>query len=130
MKNIKFIVFWLVVAVALFTLIGCEDFLNKFPNIVTVEFDPNGGTWVSGHEGNEIREGKEGDHFNLPKVEYVLEKTDRGEGTFFIRYKEFLGWNLKDTNTLVYNAYDEKGAYPQENRVYAAKWGDEETKIE
>ena len=128
-KLVLFIFFSLIVALS---LTGCKEFLDQFPNKVDVTFDPNGGQWEGGGSDNVTRNGTEGDEFTLPyrpcKV-YDANYNKSTDVTVIKQYK-FLGWTLQGGSTLIYNEYDTHGAYPEEDKVYAAKWGEPESRSE
>lgn len=131
MKHYKLIIFSLVVTMVFFSFTGCSDFLRQFPNIVTVRFSTNGGEWLDGTTTTDEREGTEGEYFILPTPPRYIEDVEYNGSTHTtITEKEFLGWTLKGGKTLIYNTYDTKGAYPQEDQAYAAKWGTSLTTIE
>lgn len=121
-KLVLFIFFSLIVALS---LTGCKEFLDQFPNKVDVTFDPNGGQWEGGGSGNVTRNGTEGDEFTLPYRPYKVDDANYNKSigeTVIYQYK-FLGWTLQGGSALIYNEYDTHGAYPEEDKVYAAKWG-------
>ena len=124
-KLVLFIFFSLIVALS---LTGCKKFLDQFPNKVNVTFDPNGGRWKDGGTDNVTRNGTEGEEFTLPYRPYKVydAKYDESIDKTVIRQYEFLGWTLQGSSTLIYNEYDTYGAFPEEDKVYAAKWGSQE----
>lgn len=124
-KLVLFIFFSLIVALS---LTGCKEFLDQFPNKVDVTFDPNGGRWEGGDTDNVTRNGTEGEEFTLPYRPYKVydAKYDESTDKTVIRQYKFLGWTLQGSSTLIYNEYDTYGAFPEEDKVYAAKWGTEE----
>ena len=124
-KLVLFIFFSLIVALS---LTGCKEFLDQFPNKVDVTFDPNGGRWEGGGTDNVIRNGTEGEEFTLPYRPYKVYDAVYNEASqeTVIRQYKFLGWTLQGSSTLIYNEYDTYGAYPEEDKVYAAKWGSQE----
>lgn len=128
-KLVLFIFFSLIVALS---LTGCKEFLDQFPNKVDVTFDPNGGRWEGGGTGNVTRNGTEGEEFWLPYRPYKLYDANYNESTnvTVIQQYKFLGWTLQGGSTLIYNEYDTHGAYPEEDKVYAAKWGGIESRRE
>ena len=128
-KLVLFIFFSLIVALS---LTGCKEFLDQFPNKVDVTFDPNGGQWEGGGSGNETRNGTEGDEFRLPYRPYKVYDANYNESTdeTVIRQYKFLGWTLQGGSTLIYNEYDTHGAFPEEDKVYAAQWGGRESRHE
>lgn len=119
-KLVLFIFFSLIVALS---LTGCKEFLDQFPNKVDVTFDPNGGRWEDGGTGNETRNGTEGKEFRLPYPYRVYASYEASTNVTVIQQYEFLGWTLQGGSTLIYNEYDTHGAFPEEDKVYAAKWG-------
>ena len=122
-KLVLFIFFSLIVALS---LTGCKEVLGRFPNKVDVTFDPNGGRWEGGGTDNVTRnDGREGDEFTLPYRPYKVDDAnyDESTGKTVIYQYKFLGWTLQGGSTLIYNEYDTHGAYPEEDKVYAAKWG-------
>ena len=124
-KLVLFIFFSLIVALS---LTGCKKFLDQFPNKVEVTFDPNGGRWKDGGTDNVTQNGTEGEEFMLPSRPYKVydAKYDKSTDKTVIRQYEFLGWTLQGSSTLIYNEYDTYGAFPEEDKVYAAKWGSQE----
>ena len=124
-KLVLFIFFSLIVALS---LTGCKKFLDQFPNKVDVSFDPNGGRWKDGGTDNVTRNGTEGEEFTLPYRPYKVydAKYDESTDKTVIRQCKFLGWTLQGSSTLIYNEYDIYGAFPEEDKVYAAKWGSQE----
>lgn len=124
-KLVLFIFFSLIVALS---LTGCKEFLDQFPNKVDVTFDPNGGRWEGGGTDNVTRNGTEGEEFTLPYRPYKVydAKYDKSIDKTVIRQYKFLGWTLQGSSTLIYNEYDTYGAFPEEDKVYAAKWGSQE----
>lgn len=124
-KLVLFIFFSLIVALS---LTGCKEFLDQFPNKVDVTFDPNGGRWEGGGTDNVTRNGTEGEEFKLPYRPYKVydAKYDESTDKTVIRQCKFLGWTLQGSSTLIYNKYDTYGAFPEEDKVYAAKWGSQE----
>ena len=129
-KLVLFIFFSLIVALS---LTGCKKFLDQFPNKVDVTFDPNGGRWEGGGSDNVTRNGTEGDEFTLPYRPYKVydAKYDKSTDVTVIQQYKFLGWTLQGGgSTLIYNEYDTHGAYPEEDKVYAAKWGEPESRSE
>lgn len=124
-KLVLFIFFSLIVALS---LTGCKEFLDQFPNKVEVTFDPNGGRWKDGGTDNVTRNGTEGEEFKLPYRPYKVydAKYDKSTDKTVIRQCKFLGWTLQGSSTLIYNEYDTYGAFPEEDKVYAAKWGSQE----
>ena len=128
-KLVLFIFFSLIVALS---LTGCKKFLDQFPNKVDVTFDPNGGLWEGGGSGNVTRNGTEGDEFTLPYRPYKVydAKYDKSTGETVIQQYKFLGWTLQGGSTLIYNEYDTHGAFPEEDKVYAAQWGRIESRSE
>ena len=124
-KLVLFIFFSLIVALS---LTGCKEFLDQFPNKVNVTFDPNGGRWKDGGTDNVTRNGTEGEEFTLPYRPYKVydAKYDESTDKTVIRQYKFLGWTLQGSSTLIYNEYDTYGAFPEEDKVYAAKWGSQE----
>lgn len=124
-KLVLFIFFSLIVALS---LTGCKKFLDQFPNKVDVTFDPNGGRWEGGGTDNVTRNGTEGEEFTLPYRPYKVydAKYDESTDKTVIRQYKFLGWTLQGSSTLIYNEYDTYGAFPEEDKVYAAKWGSQE----
>ena len=124
-KLVLFIFFSLIVALS---LTGCKEFLDQFPNKVDVTFDPNGGRWEGGGTDNVTRNGTEGEEFWLPYRPYKVydAKYDKSIDKTVIRQYKFLGWTLQGSSTLIYNEYDTYGAFPEEDKVYAAKWGSQE----
>ena len=124
-KLVLFIFFSLIVALS---LTGCKEFLDQFPNKVDVTFDPNGGRWKDGGTDNVTQNGTEGEEFTLPYRPYKVydAKYDESTDKTVIRQYKFLGWTLQGSSTLIYNEYDTYGAYPEEDKVYAAKWGSQE----
>ena len=124
-KLVLFIFFSLIVALS---LTGCKKFLDQFPNKVDVTFDPNGGRWKDGGTDNVTQNGTEGDEFTLPYRPYKVydAKYDKSTDKTVIRQYKFLGWTLQGSSTLIYNEYDTYGAFPEEDKVYAAKWGSQE----
>lgn len=131
MKHYKLIIFSLVVTMVFFSFTGCSDFLSQFPNIVTVRFSTNGGEWLDGGTKTVERGGTEGEHYTLPTPPRYIEDVEyNGSSHTTITYKEFLGWTLAGEKTLIYNNYDTKGAFPQEDKAYAAKWGTSLTRRE
>ncbi|MDD7274058.1 MAG: hypothetical protein PUH08_00095 [Treponema sp.] len=124
-KLVLFIFFSLIVALS---LTGCKEFLDQFPNKVDVTFDPNGGRWKDGGTDNVTQNGTEGEEFKLPYRPYKVydAKYDKSTDKTVIRQYKFLGWTLQGSSTLIYNKYDTYGAFPEEDKVYAAKWGSQE----
>lgn len=124
-KLVLFIFFSLIVALS---LTGCKEFLDQFPNKVDVTFDPNGGRWEGGGTDNVTQNGTEGEEFTLPYRPYKVydAKYDKSIDKTVIRQYKFLGWTLQGSSTLIYNEYDTYGAFPEEDKVYAAKWGSQE----
>lgn len=124
-KLVLFIFFSLIVALS---LTGCKEFLDQFPNKVDVTFDPNGGRWKDGGTDNVTQNGTEGEEFKLPYRPYKVydAKYDESTDKTVIRQYKFLGWTLQGSSTLIYNEYDTYGAFPEEDKVYAAKWGSQE----
>ena len=124
-KLVLFIFFSLIVALS---LTGCKKFLDQFPNKVDVTFDPNGGRWKDGGTDNVTQNGTEGEEFTLPYRPYKVydAKYDESTDKTVIRQYKFLGWTLQGSSTLIYNKYDTYGAFPEEDKVYAAKWGSQE----
>lgn len=124
-KLVLFIFFSLIVALS---LTGCKEFLDQFPNKVDVTFDPNGGRWKDGGTDNVTQNGTEGEEFTLPYRPYKVydAKYDESTDKTVIRQYKFLGWTLQGSSTLIYNEYDTYGAFPEEDKVYAAKWGSQE----
>ena len=124
-KLVLFIFFSLIVALS---LTGCKKFLDQFPNKVDVTFDPNGGRWKDGGTDNVTQNGTEGEEFTLPSRPYKVydAKYDESTDKTVIRQYKFLGWTLQGSSTLIYNEYDTYGAFPEEDKVYAAKWGSQE----
>lgn len=124
-KLVLFIFFSLIVALS---LTGCKKFLDQFPNKVEVTFDPNGGRWKDGGTDNVTQNGTEGEEFTLPYRPYKVydAKYDESTDKTVIRQYKFLGWTLQGSSTLIYNEYDTYGAFPEEDKVYAAKWGSQE----
>ena len=124
-KLVLFIFFSLIVALS---LTGCKEFLDQFPNKVEVTFDPNGGRWKDGGTDNVTRNGTEGEEFTLPYRLYKVydAKYDESTDKTVIRQCKFLGWTLQGSSTLIYNKYDTYRAFPEEDKVYAAKWGSQE----
>ena len=124
-KLVLFIFFSLIVALS---LTGCKEFLDQFPNKVDVTFDPNGGHWEDGGTDNVTQNGTEGEEFTLPYRPYKVydAKYDKSIDKTVIRQYKFLGWTLQGSSTLIYNEYDTYGAFPEEDKVYAAKWGSQE----
>lgn len=124
-KLVLFIFFSLIVALS---LTGCKEFLDQFPNKVDVTFDPNGGRWEGGGTDNVTQNGTEGEEFTLPYRPYKVydAKYDESTDKTVIRQYKFLGWTLQGSSTLIYNEYDTYGAFPEEDKVYAAKWGSQE----
>ena len=124
-KLVLFIFFSLIVALS---LTGCKKFLDQFPNKVDVTFDPNGGRWKDGGTDNVTQNGTEGEEFTLPYRPYKVydAKYDESTDKTVIRQYKFLGWTLQGSSTLIYNEYDTYGAFPEEDKVYAAKWGSQE----
>ena len=124
-KLVLFIFFSLIVALS---LTGCKEFLDQFPNKVDVTFDPNGGRWKDGGTDNVTQNGTEGEEFTLPYRPYKVydAKYDESTDKTVIRQYKFLGWTLQGSSTLIYNKYDTYGAFPEEDKVYAAKWGSQE----
>ena len=120
-KLVLFIFFSLIVALS---LTGCKEFLDQFPNKVDVTFDPNGGRWKDGGTDNVTQNGTEGEEFKLPYRPYKV--YDKSTDKTVIRQYKFLGWTLQGSSTLIYNKYDTYGAFPEEDKVYAAKWGSQE----
>lgn len=127
-KLVLFIFFSLIVALS---LTGCKEVLGRFPNKVDVTFDPNGGRWEDGSTDNMTRNGTEGDEFELhrPYKVYNANYEKSTDVTVIHQYK-FLGWTLQGGSTLIYNEYDTHGAFPEEDKVYAAKWGESESRHE
>ena len=66
--------------------------------------------------------------FTLPYRPYKVYEAKYDESTdkTVIRQCKFLGWTLQGSSTLIYNEYDTYGAFPEEDKVYAAKWGSQE----
>lgn len=128
-KLVLFIFFSLIVALS---LTGCKKFLDQFPNKVDVTFDPNGGRWEGGGTGNVTRNGTEGDEFTLPYRPYRVydAKYDESTNVTVIQQYKFSGWTLQGGSTLIYNEYDTHGAFPEEDKVYAAQWGRIESRRE
>lgn len=128
-KLVLFIFFSLIVALS---LTGCKEFLDQFPNKVDVTFDPNGGRWEGGGTDNVTQNGTEGEEFKLPYRPYKVydAKYDKSTDKTVIRQYKFLGWTLQGSSTLIYNEYDTHGAYPEEDKVYAARWGEIESRSE
>ena len=128
-KLVLFIFFSLIVALS---LTGCKKFLDQFPNKVDVNFDPNGGHWEGGGTDNVTRTGTEGEEFTLPYRPYCIIDAVYNETSqeTVIRQHKFLGWTLQGGSTLIYNEYDTHGAYPEEDKVYAARWGEIESRSE
>ena len=128
-KLVLFIFFSLIVALS---LTGCKEVLGRFPNKVDVTFDPNGGRWEGGGSDNVTRNGTEGDEFTLPYRPCNVYDTNYNESTgeTVIHQYKFLGWTLQGGSTLIYNEYDTHGAFPEEDKVYAAKWGGREIRSE
>ena len=124
-KLVLFIFFSLIVALS---LTGCKEFLDQFPNKVDVTFDPNGGRWKDGGTDNVTQNGTEGEEFTLPYRPYKVydAKYDESTDKTVIRQYKFLGWTLQGSSTLIYNEHDTYGAFPEEDKVYAAKWGSQE----
>ena len=124
-KLVLFIFFSLIVALS---LTGCKKFLDQFPNKVEVTFDPNGGRRKDGGTDNVTQNGTEGEEFTLPYRPYKVydAKYDESTDKTVIRQYKFLGWTLQGSSTLIYNEYDTYGAFPEEDKVYAAKWGSQE----
>ena len=124
-KLVLFIFFSLIVALS---LTGCKKFLDQFPNKVNVTFDPNGGRWKDGGTDNVTRNGTEGEEFKRPYRPYCIIDAVYNETSqeTVIRQHKFLGWTLQGSSTLIYNEYDTYGAFPEEDKVYAAKWGSQE----
>ena len=124
-KLVLFIFFSLIVALS---LTGCKKFLDQFPNKVDVTFDPNGGRWEGGGTDNVTQNGTEGEEFKLPYRPYKVydAKYDESTDKTVIRQCKFLGWTLQGSSTLIYNEYDIYGAFSEEDKVYAAKWGSQE----
>ena len=119
-KLVLFIFFSLIVALS---LTGCKEVLGRFPNKVDVTFDPNGGRWEDGGTNNVTRNGTEGEEFWLPYPYRVYASYEASTNVTVIQQHEFLGWTLQGGSTLIYNKYDTHGAFPEEDKVYAAKWG-------
>lgn len=128
-KLVLFIFFSLIVALS---LTGCKEVLGRFPNKVDVTFDPNGGQWEGGGSDNVTRNGTEGDEFTLPYRPCNVYDANYNEftGETVIHQYKFLGWTLQGGSTLIYNEYDTHGAFPEEDKVYAAKWGGRESRSE
>lgn len=128
-KLVLFIFFSLIVALS---LTGCKKFLDQFPNKVEVTFDPNGGRWEGGGTDNVTRNGTEGEEFTLPYRPYKVydAKYDESIDKTVIQQYKFEGWTLQGGSTLIYNEYDTHGAYPEEDKVYAARWGEIESRSE
>lgn len=128
-KLVLFIFFSLIVALS---LTGCKEFLDQFPNKVDVTFDPNGGRWEGGGTDNVTRnDGTEGEPFTLPYRPYrVYASYEASTNVTVIQQYEFLGWTLQGGSILIYNKYDTHGAFPEEDKVYAAKWGGIESRRE
>ena len=124
-KLVLFIFFSLIVALS---LTGCKKFLDQFPNKVDVTFNPNGGRWKDGGTDNVTQNGTEGEEFTLPYRPYKVydAKYDESTDKTVIRQYKFLGWTLQGSSILIYNEYDTYGAFPEEDKVYAAKWGGQE----
>ena len=74
------------------------------------------------------RNGTEGEEFWLPYRPHRIIDAVYNEASqeTVIRQYKFLGWTLQGSSTLIYNEYDTHGAYPEEDKVYAAKWGSQE----
>ncbi|MBQ7365739.1 MAG: hypothetical protein IJW57_00770 [Spirochaetaceae bacterium] len=128
-KLVLFIFFSLIVALS---LTGCKEVLARLPNKVDVTFDPNGGRWEGGGSDNVTRNGTEGDEFTLPYRPYKVHDANynKSTGETVINQYKFLGWTLQGGSTLIYNEYDTHGAYPEEDKVYAAQWGGIESRHE
>ena len=126
-KLVLFIFFSLIVALS---LTGCKEVLGRFPNKVDVTFDPNGGRWEGGGSGNVTRNGIEGKEFRLPYPYKVYASYEESTDETVIQQYEFLGWTLQGGSTLIYNEYDTYGAFPEEDKVYTAKWGGIESRSE
>lgn len=126
-KLVLFIFFSLIVALS---LTGCKEFLAQFPNKVDVTFDPNGGRWEGGGSGNVTQNGTEGDEFELPYPYKVYANYEASTDVTVIQQYEFLGWTLQGGSILIYKKYDTHGAFPEEDKVYAAKWGGIESRRE
>lgn len=127
-KLVLFIFFSLIVALS---LTGCKEVLARLPNKVDVTFDPNGGRWEGGGSDNVTRNGTEGDEFELPYPYKVYDANyNKSTDVTVIRQYEFLGWTLQGGSTLIYNKYDTHGAFPEEDKVYAAQWGGRESRHE
>lgn len=128
-KLVLFIFFSLIVALS---LTGCKEFLDQFPNKVDVTFDPNGGRWKDGGTDNVTQNGTEGEEFKLPYRPYKVYAANYNESTkvTVIQQYKFEGWTLQGSSTLIYNEYDTYGAYPEEDKVYAARWGEIESRSE
>ena len=127
MRVIKLVLFIFFSLIVTLSLTGCKEVLARLPNKVVVTFDPNGGQWEGGGSGNETRNGTEGDEFRLPYRPYKVYDANYNKSTdeTVIRQYKFLGWTLQGGSTLIYNEYDTHGAFPEEDKVYAAKWGGE-----
>lgn len=126
-KLVLFIFFSLIVALS---LTGCKEFLAQFPNKVDVTFDPNGGRWEDGGTDNVTLNDTEGKEFRLPYPYRVYASYEASTNVTVIQQYEFLGWTLQGGSTLIYNKYDTHGAFPEEDKVYAAKWGGIESRRE
>lgn len=126
-KLVLFIFFSLIVALS---LTGCKEVLGRFPNKVDVTFDPNGGRWEDGGTDNVTLNDTEGKEFRLPYPYRVYASYEASTNVTVIQQYEFLGWTLQGGSTLIYNKYDTHGAFPEEDKVYAAKWGGIESRRE
>lgn len=126
-KLVLFIFFSLIVALS---LTGCKEVLGRFPNKVDVTFDPNGGRWEDGGTDNMTRNGTEGDEFELHRPYRVYASYEASTKVTVIQQYKFEGWTLQGGATLIYNEYDTHGAYPEEDKVYAARWGEIESRSE
>ncbi len=132
MRVIKLVLFIFFSLIVTLSLTGCKEVLARLPNKVDVTFDPNGGRWEGGGTDNVTRNGTEGDEFTLPYRPYKVYDANYEEFTdeTVIQQYKFLGWTLQGGSTLIYNEYDTHGAFPEEDKVYAAKWGGIESRSE
>lgn len=132
MRVIKLVLFIFFSLIVTLSLTGCKKFFDQFPNKVDVTFDPNGGLWEGGGSGNVTRNGTEGDEFRLPYRPYKVYDANynASDKVTVIQQYKFLGWTLQGGSTLIYNEYDTHGVFPEEDKVYAAKWGGIESRSE
>ena len=77
-----------------------------------------------------LNDGTEGDEFELPYPYKVYAKYEESTKETVIQQYKFLGWTLQGGSILIYNEYDTHGAFPEEDKVYAAKWGGIESRSE